>query len=471
MSDAVPEGWVELGPRIRRDTLAAIDAALPRSLRQTMADAGFQYRQARGIDRVIIRGDPSKRLFYALPLQRADGSLRSDAAERLHRNSVQLDLDVSELMHRQPGFDPNWRPTVWTRMWLELIDARDPVGVLESWLEQEHRLRFHRLVSTIALAGRSLFLRHLDGIITGADPSILPAGDNRPETARTEGLLEVGAAQLLAPALMARYQPLAAVLTTSGAAQVAVTIHEGHFVRPLTWDEWPVGMAQVSLEGPGRGLYRSEAEFPPGWSTDFLHKTVEATDRFLRVMTDPARWRRLDGRYDDATRRLTWASVVYGLDAISDMARAWTASHTLWDAFRALGTLQGIWEGGRQGAVGLPRLLDPRLLRDLALGTFPDDRHRRWANDIVSNYQEALLALSPGQDLDDAIVRLAEIRHLLHGVQAQGRRPPMTRFEILEHMDRSEPDVQLLRDIAAFWWTALIFTPDRFCRPGVPPWD
>jgi hypothetical protein len=250
-----------------------------------------------------------------------------------------------------------------------------------------------------------------------------------------------------------------------------VTLNEGHLVRPFKWDEWPIGMGQIALEGPGIGIYRSDVRFPGGWSTAFLKRVVESTDRFLRVMTDPARWRREDGRYDHATRRLTWASIVYGLQAISDMAQDWTARHAMWDAFRALGTLQGIWEGDRQGAIGLSSLLDPNRLRATALHAFADPLHRRWCEAIINNYERALITLSPASDPHEGAVRLAEIRHLLHGVQAQGGRHGMLRFAILEHMDSSESDIQLVKDMAAFWWSAVIFDPERFCNPGLPPWN
>lgn len=469
--DPTPEGWVHLGPRVRNDTLAQMDAALPRSLRETMIDAGLQFRRSRTEDRVLVRGDFSTgAFFYLLPLQNADGTLRSDAESRLDRYGVDLDLDVLTLMEQQPGFDSEWQPTAWTRLFLELIDADSPLEVLRTWLAQDEQLRFFRLVTTPRLAGRRIFLRYFDDILEGADPSVVPAGDARRATARTEGLWEVGGAPLLAPILLARYQPAAAVLTTARGAQVAVTRTEGHLVRPFVWDSWPVGLNKLRLEGSGRGVYRADVEHPAGWASDLIALAVDAGDRFLREMTDPARWRNQNGRYDHRMRQVTWASVIHGLHAILDMAEDWTGHHSLWDAFRALGSLQSIWEGDAQGSVGLTPLLDPRTVREYATSNFPNDVHRQWAEAIVGNYERAILALSPQGDLHDAVERLTEIRHLLHGVQSQGGRRKMLRFEVLEHADQTEPDIQLVRDIAAFWWSAVIFEPGRNCRPGSTPW-
>lgn len=436
-----------------------------------MRDAGLQYRQVDGGNRVIIRGAPSTRLFWALPLQRSDGQLRKDASERLHRHSVDLGLNVAELIRQQAGYDPEWVPSSWTRLWLELIDANDPVAVLARWLRAEPRLRFHRLITTPALAGRRLFLRYIDGIMTGADPSVPPAGEQRPETARTEGLLEVGAAPLLAPSLLARNQPVVAILTTGRGAQVAATISEGHFVRPFTLDAWPVGMTQLPLEGRGQAIYRSDVQFPANWNTDILYEVVDAVDAFLDIMTDPARWITKEGRYDYNVRRLTWASLIYGFDAVSEMAHDWTARHTFWDAFRALGTLQSIWEGERQGAVGLAPLLKPHVVRNVALRSFPNEPHKNWASDIVHNYEHTLSSLSGGSDVDGAVDRLIELRHLIHGVYGQGGRRRLTRFEALQAMDEAEADIQLVRDIAAFWWSSVVFDPSNICTLGKAPWE
>jgi hypothetical protein len=120
--------------------------------------------------------------------------------------------------------------------------------------------------------------------------------------------------------------------------------------------------------------------------------------------------------------------------------------------------------------VGLASLLDPRVVREFAIPTFPDEVHRQWAEAIVDNYGRAVLALSPQADLDDALERLAEVRHFLHGVQGQGNRRKMVHFEVLAHADQEQPDIQLVRDIAAFWWSAVIFHPSQTCRPGLAPW-
>ncbi len=147
-----------------------MDQALPRSLRTHMSEAGLQYRQPREMDRVSVRGEASTRLFRYLSLQRADWSLRGDAGQRLRDDTLALDWDIPSMMRAKPGYDANWRPTRWTRTWLELLQAEEPVAVLQAMLEANPSLRFHRLVTPATLALRRVLLRYLEHVMTGGNP-------------------------------------------------------------------------------------------------------------------------------------------------------------------------------------------------------------------------------------------------------------------------------------------------------------
>lgn len=470
----VPVGWVHLGPRVRGDTLKVMDSVVPNgTLRARMSEAGLQYRMLGG-DRVVVRASPGVgNALYILPLQRQDGAFRSDASERLMRDSGNAIFgDLTDMAASMPGTNLDEDLNLWAKAQFELADAFNPLEVLRRWHAHEPRLRFFRLGATRSFAGRVMLLRWFEAIMEGEEPSVGPVRQDPNEGELTEGLLQVGPAPFLGPALMARFQPLTAVLFTIHGVQVAVTPTDGYLLRPLQPAQWQVGMNFPSLRGPGAGMYPG-GEPPRGWPSEMLDVTVGAASRLVEYLTDPGLWRTPADRYDYKSRRVTYASVLFGLEAVGSMASNWQAPSAVWDAFRALGTLQGVWEARRQGALRLQDLLHPNKIRDYAVSALGDAEHRQWAAGVVDNYEAELRRLDPDDDAIDALVtRLAEVRHLHHGVYAQGaNQSMMNRYDALQALEKSQLNTQFVCDIAAIWWSAVIFDCQRLCKPGVAPWE
>jgi hypothetical protein len=67
----------------------------------------------------------------------------------------------------------------------------------------------------------------------------------------------------------------------------------------------------------------------------------------LGYLTDPARFTDGTGHLDVDEQLITWADVRFGFDAISSMAADRYSPEAIWAAFRALTTLQGVWDGKR----------------------------------------------------------------------------------------------------------------------------
>jgi len=163
-------------------------------------------------------------------------------------------------------------------------------------------------------------------------------------------------------------------------------------------------------------------------------------------------------------------SVRFGFDAINSIGYEWTSDSTFWSALRALGVLQGIWEGAGH-RVPLSSILDPRLIREWVLPTLANTDHRNWEEDVINNYEAALLQAFPGDSLDALLPKFEELRHLVHGVGAQAskKRSRSARLDTLRALADRSPNVQLLVDMAVFWWTALLFNPANLCREGFTP--
>ena len=74
-----------------------------------------------------------------------------------------------------------------------------------------------------------------------------------------------------------------------------------------------------------------------------------------------------------------------------------------------------------------------------------------------------------GETLDRLLPKLGEVRNLVHGVYAQ-KGDYAVRLETLRAIDKRAPNLQLVLDMAVFWWTSAILAPLTNCRPGKPPW-
>ena len=465
--------WATLPVSVDAERFEALGSRLRKELRSFLAGAGLQYRRT-DQGRVCLRCQPTDRggLVYARPLQNAAGQFRRDAPERLARDTVDAGLEalIPDLLAK-PGaslFGVN----SWGHLQLELLSATDPLPLLRTVAKERPDLRFYRVGGTDRLLRRLGFWRMLDQLLAGVDPEDMALGSQATDGPLVTGLVEVAPAALVCAPLLARFQPLAAVFQLANGGQVAMVPAHGAFARGLRLDPWPVGVGGAGLAGPGKGVYAGTVrEFPSGHAEALLGAVTEGANRLLDHLTDPARWRDAGGVLDAEERWIAWTSVRLGLDAVAALGADWGGRSSLWDAFRALGTLQGVWEGAQQGRAPLRRLLDPELVQRHAVDRFPDEVHRRWATGVVANYRREVERAFPGEPLERALRRLEEVRHLVHGVGAQGRRPRTERLEVLRAFATSAPNVQLVEDVAAFWWTAVMLDPERNCRPGSAPWE
>jgi hypothetical protein len=459
---ATASGWVQLDEPLSEVFLRKLPAIFGRDLRSVMGTAGLQYRQ---MDRrVHIRASSGVDDFvYRKALQRSDGGFRTDARQTIVESAIEGPVDVSTLV----GFNLSQARErgdldVGSRSELQygLFLAQDPLPVLESLAREGHR--FFRISSRTRLYLRTTLLDVLEQLTEGVAPPNLNVGPGRTHSPLIEGNWQTTPAFLVCFPLLAHFQPGAMVVVTAQGAQVAVLPPPGmvHY-RPHQLVSWPVGSGATPLRGPGRVMNDPEEKY---WQHSdlvlVLEHCVAAANGLLAWLTDPAQWHRDDGSFDSSERWIAWTSVLQAFDALHSLATDWTGPSSVWDAFRALGILQGIWEGGNRGKVDLCELLRPCHLRDHAVPAIHDE--------ALQEHQ--ISAKFHGLDEEEALRHIQEIRNMVHGVGGP-KAHRTTRLGALRFVSEREPSLQLIADLAVVWWIATMFSPSTLCRPGHPPWQ
>jgi hypothetical protein len=461
-------GWAALPPTITPSIWQSLSQYLAPGLRALGAEAGFRYRISGQTVMVRLAPVPDE-LIYLRPLQAANGRFRQDSGEVLARDTVDIDLSKDLRPQLQArGAAGELSLDQLGSFQAALFSVVDPMPVLREIFADNPHLRMFRLGSHERLWKRLLIWRIITELGSGVDPKDLSVGVRRNANPLITGLLELLPASLVCGPMVARLQPLTAILKTSRGAEVAL-IAGGAFTRPLSLIGWPVG-SRLSLAGPGKGAYKTRTKsISATFAEDMLHRCVDGSNRLLVHLTDPIKWSK-GGTVDLQERWIAWMSVRFGFDAINSIGYEWTSDSTFWSALRALGVLQGIWEGAGH-RVPLSSILDPRLIRKWVLPTLANTDHRNWAEDVINNYEAALLQAFPGDSLDALLPKFEELRHLVHGVGAQAskKRSRSARLETLRALADRSPNVQLLVDMAVFWWTALLFDPANLCREGFTP--
>jgi len=428
------------------------------------ARGGLHFEEE-GRTAIRIRSDGgASRLIVELPLQAADGRLRSDANERLGRGSPRFDEQASLLF--EDAVAKNGVALSRLGQWeLDLMRAKSPTEVvellarlLEGQAQREAPFRLVRLLSTDRLFRRLFLLELIDALLAGMSLSDLR---NRAHGGWVGGLIELQPQAIVCPPLVARNQPLAAALMTPYLmAVVAMPADGGGFMREVDMSAWPTGMAALRLGGPGKGVYTGLKTIPPGHAQRMLSLFVDASNHTLEHLTAPERWTDQNGEFDADERRMAWVSVRIGLDAIASVGAEWSSRQAIWEAFRALSVLAGFW-----GDRPLAELLTPNLIRAHAVATIPNATEKKYASAIVDTYDQTInKAFGP-----NAPDKVAQIRNLVHGVarRAQDR---TLRLRVLYELEESSPDLQLVQDIATLWWQALLLSPGKSALAGRPPW-
>lgn len=461
--------WVLLPDHVRPAQWNAVQSRLKRDMRQAFAAAGIRSRLQNG--RVAVRADNPGPFVYTLPLQTADGRIRANASKTLARDTFGGGLEGGATAFlRQRGLHET-DVDRWTGLRLAFLQQTDPPTAVRDLALAQPECRLYRLGATPRLMYRQVVWRIIGHLIDGVPADEMPLGTARTDSMLISGLLEAAPAAIACAPLTARFQPLAAVLMTNAGAEVAMLAYGSGYVRMSHLDRWPVGVGRPSLTGPGTGVYNVGIdELPAGHAAALLTQSIEGMNKLLHLLTDPTRYADANKVLDIDEQLIAWANVRFGFEAINSMSTDWGTTEAVWAAFRALGVLQGIWEGARQGSVPLWELLTPARIRTNALPAITDPTHRVWCDGLVNNYERELREGFPGETLDQAARHIQELRHLVHGVGGQGKRPRDARLASLRYLAHHNPNIQLVCDMASLWWTALLFDPERLCTPGRAPW-
>jgi len=344
---------------------------------------------------------------------------------------------------------------------MELLTSPDPLGALVE-LAQGHDMALWALRTTEAFRRRLQIFGIFEYLRGGHDPAKFI---DRPKVQMplVSGLVELQPSSTVCSVLAARNQPYVAVLLTPFLSQVVLVPRHGAFTREASVQPWPVGFGRISMAGARKGAYATSLKtLPAGHGEAALRAIVGGANRLFDQLTRPEDWSN-EGNFDFDGRSLLWGSIRFGLDAITALAADWSSQEAIWSAFRAITILQGIW--GCQ----LSDLLQPDRLKDHAVPHLFDAAERSWAGGLVENYRATLAAAFPGVSAGTAAVRLAQVRNLVHGMRADSQ-DPNARLAVLRSLETAAASLELIRDVATLWWTAVLLSPATHARPGVPPW-
>lgn len=460
-------GWTPLPAHVTPAEFQALQRRVRADKRALFAEAGIRFRSVNG--RVMLRADP-QRLIYSAPLQNSDGRLRQDASRRLHANtfgsgvrpSANAMLSIDDVVDHPPAL---------ARMRVGLLTEPDPLIVVRGHLSTQPGSRFIRVGADPRFMIHNMCWNLIHDLIRGIPADQIAIGSQRPDNSLLHGLVESNPAHIVCAGLMARNQPRVAVFTTGDGADL-VLIPEGAFIRPRdNFTGHPVGIGRPNLGGPGGPIYRTDVKvLPSQHGVQLLEEAVAHGNTLFNTLTDPRHFVDANGDFDMGEQIITWANVRFAFDAINVMAERWNVGDFLWSALRALGILQGLWEGPRQGSVPLRRLLDPRNIRAHALTALTDPIDTLYYSGLVDNYERELRAAFPSQSLDECLASVEEVRHLVHGTGGQGRRARDARVRVLSSLSEHGPNLQLIGDMAVLWWEAVLANPARLAVPGGPDW-
>lgn len=168
-------------------------------------------------------------------------------------------------------------------------------------------------------------------------------------------------------------------------------------------------------------------------------------------------------------RNIAWSSVNLGLAAIKDVAQHWGSDVSIWTAFRALSILAGYWTPPDGPDVKIRQLLTPTALNDHAVPELKPAWLQTWCSDVVSNWGEVLSEMFPGSTHEEAAGAIQELRNLVHGTGAAPTRSRSRGARLLAFSSTGDANLQIVRDLATMWWTALIQSPDTHAVAGASP--
>jgi hypothetical protein len=433
---------------------------LRHNIQKFFLNAGLRFTKDGAVG-MWIRSDRRTTTFLeAATLQDPQGKLLADAQQLLDPDSFGRDDEVHELIQTQieRGLRP---PSAIMNFQVELLSSPDPLGTLKEQADRNDTSLW-AIKTSAAFRHRLWIFEILDYLKAGGDPANFR---ERPRVRNPllSGLVEVLPASTICSVLAARTQPLVAVLLSPFLSQVVLVPRQGAFIREPSMQPWSVGFSRISLFGADRDAYRTPlTTLPTGHGELALSAIVSGSNRLFRQLTQPEEWT-VNGELDLDGRLLAWSSVRFGLDAINALAADWTSHEAIWTAFRALTILQGLWH------CQLSDLLNPDRIDDHVVPLLFNEAERSWAGGIVANYRKTFAQAFPGNSSGTVAVKLANIRNLVHGMRAESKNP-MGRVDVMRAVETAGPSLELIRDVATLWWTAVLISPESHCRPGRPPW-
>lgn len=448
--------------------MAQLEPGLQGGFAGLARQAGLRYRLPTDGDPRLSAGGSYPPFFRLVPLQDADGEFYPDAQERLLTEGGSLGLGEAIAEHAKvSGVDVS----LWGDHELRIVSEPDTIAALRQvQASSDAKLLFFRLRSTDALMARLFLWNIVAELAQGIPGQKVLANLRTAEDRLVGGIVQMAPSGFVCFPLLARSQPLAVVFLTAHGSQVVVVPARGTFLRPIEFTTWPVGLSRVRFGGPGRGVYRSSVRaFPDGHAEVLLRFLLKRADAAMHRLTAPELFATPEGRLDLDAHWLLWSSVLFGMDAITSLASEWNQASAIWTAFRALSTLQGIWQGHRPKAPPLSAILDPHHLQSYAASKFLAGPERVWASDIVNNYEQDLRERFPDTPLDMTLRQVGEVRNLVHGVYATG--DPTRRLKVLRRIEKHSPNLQLINEVAVFWWTSVLLDMASNARPGGAPWE
>lgn len=283
-------------------------------------------------------------LLRLRPLQDAAGRLRHSAAEVLKGP-----LTAEEVAdgHLRAAVEEGTIQvdTALNGLQVELVANLDPLPPLTRFLAQHgDDVRFFRLEVSPLLGFRAAFWRLLAAARDGQSLHALRAGGTLPDRTVVQGADEVLPGRIVVLPLVARIQPLGALVQTATGAEL-IAVSRGAFERPQPRVAgWPTGAAPVFSISPSVDRVFRVAHWPDNHGKQVLDDSIAGASGLLDYVTDPTNWVDERGQIDLSERLIAFSSLALGCQRggpdcaeLAPLQRYLGSLHRAWSANGLLG--------------------------------------------------------------------------------------------------------------------------------------
>lgn len=111
--------------------------------------------------------------------------------------------------------------------------------------------------------------------------------------------------------------------------------------------------------------------------------------------------------------------------------------------------------------------LTPDEILNRAVPTVPDPEFRQWTADVVSNFEREIDVMFPGLEPEEQADYLRELRNLVHGLRTRNVGAQPLRLQAVRRSNAA--NLQLVKDVATFWWSSMLFSPKTHGVHGQTP--